>query len=104
MKKNLCLLFVVQVLIISFNQIALSQNPKVSSIFSFDKTENISADELKRLQRNEFQTQGKIEDLSEPTLTFINFDDIIIPYENAPDSIIRHPCTGRIMNPDRIMN
>ncbi len=82
MKKNLYLLVVVQVLILSCNQFVLSQTPKVSSIFSFDKTENISADELRKKQKENSNTI-EVEDLFSPTVTFINFDDLIFNNDNS---------------------
>jgi hypothetical protein len=76
MKKNLFSLLVVHILILSFNQFVLSQNPIVSSISSVDKTENISADELRRLQKGGFRNPGETENPDNPALTQINFDDI----------------------------
>lgn len=48
-----------------------------------DETENITADDLRKPQKNIFQSDLNIQSILEPSLNFINFDDIIFNNVNS---------------------
>lgn len=83
MKNNIFLLFATLFLLLSFNQSVQSQYLIAPDKSAKDNTENITADDLNKLQNIFSQPKLGIKSLLEPTAIFINFDDITIYQENA---------------------
>jgi hypothetical protein len=69
-------------LLLLFSPFAFSQNPRVSGLPKADKTENISATDLKK-RPNPFQKKSIFDEILAPNLTAINFDDIIFSDDNS---------------------